>query len=227
MARASGNNAVPASVRTMPDGVSCEQGIPQLLPQLLDGGRDRGLGYPQSPGPLADAAFLGDGDEVIELAKFHGRSIADRDGVHRDFRRRRDGPAATLGPTCWRREGAISATRTTLNPGDGPSVSASAGHPRRWGILGVLIISLLVVVLDTTVLNVALRTIADSRRGLDATQSELEWMINSYTLVFAGLLFTAGLHGRSTGSADYAGSPVWRCSDWRRSASAYAGSPKN
>jgi DHA2 family multidrug resistance protein-like MFS transporter len=72
-------------------------------------------------------------------------------------------------------------------------VTAPAGHPRRWVILGVLVISLLVVVLDNTVLNVALRTIADPEHGLGATQSQLEWAINSYTLVFAGLLFTAGI----------------------------------
>ena len=70
---------------------------------------------------------------------------------------------------------------------------ANTGHPRRWAILGVLVISLLVVVLDNTVLNVAMRTIADPVHGLGATQSELEWSINSYTLVFAGLLFTAGI----------------------------------
>jgi MFS transporter, DHA2 family, multidrug resistance protein len=69
----------------------------------------------------------------------------------------------------------------------------NTGHPRRWLILGVLVISLLVVVLDNTVLNVAMRTIADPVAGLGATQSQLEWAINSYTLVFAGLLFTAGL----------------------------------
>src|SRR5689334_17795770 len=67
------------------------------------------------------------------------------------------------------------------------------GHPRRWTILGVLVLSLLVVVLDNTVLNVALRTIADPVRGLGASQGDLEWSINSYTLVFAGLLFTAGI----------------------------------
>ena len=69
----------------------------------------------------------------------------------------------------------------------------NTGHPRRWAILAVLVISLLVVVLDNTVLNVALRTIADPQHGLGATQSQLEWAINSYTLVFAGLLFTAGV----------------------------------
>src|SRR6476660_9894255 len=73
------------------------------------------------------------------------------------------------------------------------------GHPRRWTILGVLVLSLLVVVLDNTVLNVALRTIADPVHGLGATQSDLEWSINSYTLVFAGLLFSLGVLGDRIG----------------------------
>jgi MFS transporter, DHA2 family, multidrug resistance protein len=72
---------------------------------------------------------------------------------------------------------------------------ANTGHPRRWSILAVLVVSLLVVVLDNTVLNVALRTLADPVLGLGATQSELEWSINSYTLVFAGLLFSFGVLG--------------------------------
>src|SRR5262249_16895530 len=71
--------------------------------------------------------------------------------------------------------------------------------PRRWPILGVLVVSLLVVVLDNTVLNVALRTIADPVRGLGASQTDLEWAVNSYTLVFAGLLFTAGIVGDRIG----------------------------
>ena len=71
----------------------------------------------------------------------------------------------------------------------------SIGHPRRWAILGVLVVSLLVVVLDNTILNVALKTLADPVHGLGATQSQLEWSINSYTLVFAGLLFSFGVLG--------------------------------
>ncbi|MGI5215334.1 MFS transporter [Plantactinospora sp. CA-290183] len=71
----------------------------------------------------------------------------------------------------------------------------NTGHPRRWAILGVLVVSLLVIVLDNTVLNVALRTLADPVHGLGATQGQLEWSINSYTLVFAGLLFTFGVLG--------------------------------
>ncbi|MEV6859716.1 MFS transporter [Streptosporangium subroseum] len=73
------------------------------------------------------------------------------------------------------------------------------GHPNRWKILGVLVFSLLAVVLDNTILNVALKTIADPSEGLGATQSQLEWAINSYTLVFAGLLFTFGVIGDRTG----------------------------
>lgn len=72
-------------------------------------------------------------------------------------------------------------------------------HARRWYILGVVIVGLLVIVIDNTVLNIALKTIADPRAGLGASQSQLEWAINSYTLVFAGLLFTFGVIGDRVG----------------------------
>jgi len=70
---------------------------------------------------------------------------------------------------------------------------------RKWIVLSVLIISLLAVVLDNTVLNIALKTISQPRIGLGASQSQLEWAINSYTLVFAGLLFTFGVIGDRIG----------------------------
>ena len=70
---------------------------------------------------------------------------------------------------------------------------------RKWVVLGVLIISLFSIVLDNTVLNIALKTIAEPGAGLGATQSQLEWAINSYTLVFAGLLFTFGVIGDRIG----------------------------
>ncbi|MBO3733972.1 MFS transporter [Glycomyces niveus] len=74
------------------------------------------------------------------------------------------------------------------------------GHPRRWAILGVLVISLIVVVLDNTVLNVAMKTLAaPAPEGVEASQSDLAWMINSYTLVFAGLLFASGIIGDRIG----------------------------
>ncbi|TLS42841.1 MFS transporter [Streptomyces montanus] len=75
-----------------------------------------------------------------------------------------------------------------------------AVHRRRWVILGVLMLSLLIVVLDNSILNVAIKTISTpAPTGLGATQSELEWAINAYTLVFAGLLFTSGLLGDRLG----------------------------
>jgi EmrB/QacA subfamily drug resistance transporter len=72
---------------------------------------------------------------------------------------------------------------------------------RRWVILGVLVVGLLAIVIDNTVLNVALKTIASpaSEGGIGASQSQLEWAINSYTLVFAGLLFTFGVVGDRIG----------------------------
>ncbi len=78
---------------------------------------------------------------------------------------------------------------------DDVTIEGNTGHPRRWAILSVMVVSLLVVVLDNTVLNVAMKTLADPVHGLGATQSELEWAINSYTLVFAGLLFSFGVLG--------------------------------
>src|SRR6266545_4538336 len=65
-------------------------------------------------------------------------------------------------------------------------------YERRWSILVVLCFSLLVIVLDNTILNVAIPTIV---RDLDATNSQLQWMVDAYTLVFAGLLLTGGSLG--------------------------------
>jgi len=65
-------------------------------------------------------------------------------------------------------------------------------YDRRWAILAVLCFGLLVIVLDNSILNVALPTIQDD---LNATSSDLQWIVDSYTLVFAGLLLTAGALG--------------------------------
>jgi len=66
------------------------------------------------------------------------------------------------------------------------------GHPRRWAALAVMMACLAVVSLDTTILNVALKTIQED---LDASQADMQWVVNAYTLVFAGLMFTFGLLG--------------------------------
>ncbi len=77
-------------------------------------------------------------------------------------------------------------------PRASPGPPDSGAFPRRWQALAALVVSLLVVVLDNTVLNVALKTI---QQELDATQAELIWAINAYSLVFAALLFTWGVLG--------------------------------
>src|SRR5262249_45659810 len=65
-------------------------------------------------------------------------------------------------------------------------------HQRRWWTLGVLCLSLVIIALDNTILNVALPTLV---RDLGASTSQLQWIVDSYTLVFAGLLLTMGALG--------------------------------
>jgi MFS family permease len=67
-------------------------------------------------------------------------------------------------------------------------------YKRRWWMLGVLSLSLLLIELDMTVVNVALPTI---QREFDASASTIQWIVDSYVLVFAGLLlFVGGLADR-------------------------------
>ena len=62
-------------------------------------------------------------------------------------------------------------------------------HRRRWLILGVLIVALFGVTLDNTILNIALPTLAID---LGASAGQLQWIVDAYVLVFAGLLLVAG-----------------------------------
>ncbi|WP_151478907.1 MFS transporter [Streptomyces albicerus] len=63
------------------------------------------------------------------------------------------------------------------------------GHPQRWLILGVILLAQLTVVLDNTVLNVAIPSLTEE---LGASTADIQWMINAYALVQSGLLLTAG-----------------------------------
>ncbi|WP_234377101.1 MFS transporter [Streptomyces sp. TP-A0356] len=67
--------------------------------------------------------------------------------------------------------------------------TTSQGHPQRWLILGVICLAQLTVLLDNTVLNVAIPSLT---RELGAATSDIQWMINAYSLVQSGLLLTAG-----------------------------------
>ena len=77
-------------------------------------------------------------------------------------------------------------------PALAPFDRSSRSYHQRWWILGVLCLSLLVIIVDNSILNIALPTL---QKDLGATTSQLQWMVDSYTLVFAGLLLTAGSLG--------------------------------
>src|SRR5215470_19956623 len=69
---------------------------------------------------------------------------------------------------------------------------APKAYARRGKMLGVLSLSLLIIGLDNTILNVALPSLQDE---FGASTSTLQWIVDSYLLVFAGLLLTAGTLG--------------------------------
>ena len=68
----------------------------------------------------------------------------------------------------------------------------SSAYRKRWWTLGILSISLLIIGLDNTILNVAIPTL---QRELGATATSLQWMVDAYILVFAGLLLLMGSLG--------------------------------
>ncbi|MBX3314070.1 MAG: MFS transporter [Actinobacteria bacterium] len=78
---------------------------------------------------------------------------------------------------------------------DDPTTERSAGpdpHPRRWAVLAVVCLSLFVVVMDGTIVNVALPSFVVD---LGATTRQLQWIVDAYLLVFTGLLLAAGNAG--------------------------------
>ena len=81
----------------------------------------------------------------------------------------------------------MAASPTTLRP----SVRTEA-DPRRWWTLVVLCLSLFIVVVGNTALNVAIPTLV---RKIGATDTQLQWIVDAYSLVFAGLLLTCGALG--------------------------------
>jgi len=77
------------------------------------------------------------------------------------------------------------------------SSAIARGAPRRrWWILSVLCLSELLVVVDNTIVNVALPTLS---RQLSASNQDLQWIVDAYTLVFAGLLLVGGNLGDRLG----------------------------
>ncbi len=65
-------------------------------------------------------------------------------------------------------------------------------YARRWFLLGIMCLSLVMVVMAVSGLNVAIPTMQEN---LGATATDLQWIVDSYAIVFAGLLLTAGAIG--------------------------------
>jgi EmrB/QacA subfamily drug resistance transporter len=88
-------------------------------------------------------------------------------------------------------------TEQTVSPASGRLRGKGVqSHPRRWWILCALALSLLVVGLDATVLNVAL---ADISVALGSSTTQLQWIVNGYALTSAALLIPAGALGDRLG----------------------------
>lgn len=67
---------------------------------------------------------------------------------------------------------------------------------RRWWVLAAVCQSILLVGIDNTIVNVALPTL---EREIDATTTQLQWVVDDYAMVFAGLLLTVGNLGHRIG----------------------------
>ncbi len=70
-----------------------------------------------------------------------------------------------------------------------PDPDSPDSHPRRWATLAVMCLAVFVTVLDGTIVNVALPTLAVE---LGATTRQLQWIVDAYLLVFTGLLLAGG-----------------------------------
>src|SRR5438309_10136828 len=79
---------------------------------------------------------------------------------------------------------------------EGTITASTSGDRRRWAALVVLCVGQLMIVLDVTVVNVALPTI---QRELHFSQASLAWVVNAYLLTFGGLLLLAGRLGDMVG----------------------------
>jgi DHA2 family multidrug resistance protein-like MFS transporter len=75
---------------------------------------------------------------------------------------------------------------------------ATKTYRRRWWTLGVLVLTVIAIGMDQMILNIAIPTL---QRELNATASDLLWMVDAYIVVFAGLMLIAGALGDRYGRA--------------------------
>jgi len=88
---------------------------------------------------------------------------------------------------------------------------------KRWLALVVLCLGELMIVLDTTIVNVALPSI---REDLAFTETSLVWVVNAYMLTYAASCCSAGASVTSSDSAGFSWSAS-RCSRWLRSSAGW------
>src|SRR5258708_11671142 len=69
------------------------------------------------------------------------------------------------------------------------SASAASRHPSRWTALALIIAAQFMVVLDISIVNVALATI---KSDLHFSEASLQWVISAYAIVFGGFLLLGG-----------------------------------
>ncbi len=94
-----------------------------------------------------------------------------------------------------------------------PTLSEHPGYARRWWMLAVLCLSLLIVFVGNSSLNVTIPTLS---RELHASESQLQWVVAAYSLVFAGLLFSTGAIGDRFGRKGVLQLGLLSCSLWPR-----------
>ncbi|MEV5986192.1 MFS transporter [Streptomyces sp. NPDC052051] len=91
---------------------------------------------------------------------------------------------------CWRRAGRVMDRSAVEEPEVPEAAAQEQGHPRRWLILVAVCAALLVIVIDNTVLNVAMPSIG---QAFNASTGELQAVLDAYVVVFGGLLVPAGV----------------------------------
>src|SRR5258708_25382685 len=80
-------------------------------------------------------------------------------------------------------------SETSIPNGDGQAAAASAPDPRRWLILAVVGLAQLMVVLDATIVNIALPS---AQRSLHFSTVDRQWVVTAYALAFGSLLLFGG-----------------------------------
>jgi hypothetical protein len=85
---------------------------------------------------------------------------------------------------------------TDSNPTTGPDTPSDAPDPRRWLALGVIAVAQLMIILDASIVNIALPS---AQKDLGISDADRQWVVTAYTLAFGGLLLLGGRIADYTG----------------------------